>query len=348
MKTEKEKLVATFSELGKVMVELGQNAKKEDINPFISDFYDKINEVILREKAHNGWFTEESVRLSLYHLGKRLNEKELSSWLENTEFTNKPKNVGIIMAGNLPLVGFHDFLSVLMTGHNAIVKMSSDDNRLLPQLIEILEELQPELTNKIKLVDRLNNIDAVIATGNNNSARYFEKYFGHLPNIIRKNRTSLAVLKGDESKDDLKALGKDIFTYFGMGCRNVSQLLIPKDFNMDHFFEAIIDFGEVVNHHKYANNYDYHKAIYLMNQEKIIENGFVLTKEEGSLFAPVSVLLYHRYKSTDEVDDFIEQHENQIQVVVGKDYTPFGKAQSPKLDDYADGVNTLDFLTNKL
>lgn len=344
MKTEKERLITTFSTLGEAMVKWGKNADKEAFNSFISEYVDRVNEIIKREKSHNGWFTEDAVRSSLYHLGIRLNEEELSSWLKDIELAKNQKKVGIIMAGNLPLVGFHDFLSVVMSGNVAVIKMSSDDNRLLPVLIEILKALQPDLEERIQIVERVNGIDAVIATGSNNSARYFEKYFGHLPNIIRKNRTSIAVIKGDESKEELEALGKDIFTYFGLGCRNVSQLLIPKEFDLDRFFAAIVDFGDVVNHHKYANNYDYHKAIYLMNQEKLIENGFLLTKEDNCLFAPISVLLYHRYENDSEVRDFIDQHEEEIQVVVGKNYTPFGKAQSPELDDYADGVNTLEFL----
>lgn len=345
MKTEKERLIKTFSILGDAMIKWGENASKKEFNSFISEYVDRVNNIIKREKSYNGWFTEDAVRSSLYHLGIRLNEEELSSWLSGIELAEKQKKVGIIMAGNLPLVGFHDFLSVVLSGNIAVVKMSSDDNRLLPVLIEILIALQPDLSERIQIVGRLTEIEAVIATGSNNSARYFEKYFGHLPNIIRKNRTSIAVLDGTESKEELKALGKDIFTYFGMGCRNVSQLLIPKDFDLDLFFAAIVDFGDVVNHHKYANNYDYHKAIYLMNQEKLIENGFLLTKEDDCLFAPISVLLYHRYGDVSEVEVYIEKRKEEIQVIVGKNYTPFGKAQSPKLDDYADGVNTLEFLS---
>lgn len=345
MKTEKKRLITTFSTLGDAMIKWGENVEKEDFNSFISEYYDCVNEIIKREKSYNGWFTEDAVRSSLYHLGIRLNKEELSSWLSNVEPAIKPKKVGIIMAGNLPLVGFHDFLSVVMSGNIAVVKMSRDDSRLLPILIEILKALQPDLEERIQIVDRVNGIDAVIATGSNNSARYFEKYFGHLPNVIRKNRTSLAVIEGDESKEELEELGKDIFTYFGMGCRNVSQLLIPRDFDLDRFFAAIVDFGDVVNHHKYANNYDYHKAIYLMNQEKLIENGFLLTKEDDCLFAPISVLLYCRYEDASEVKKYIENRGEEIQVVVGRNYTPFGKAQSPKLDDYADGVNTLAFLS---
>lgn len=344
MKTEKERLITTFSTLGDAMVKWGENTGKEDFDSYISEYFERVDDIIKREKSYNGWFTEDSVRSSLYHLGIRLNKEELSTWLSDIEPTIKPKKVGIIMAGNLPLVGFHDFLSVVMSGNIAVVKMSSDDKRLLPVLIEIIKALQPELEDRIQVVDRVNGIEAVIATGSNNSARYFEKYFGHLPNIIRKNRTSLAVIEGDESKEELEALGKDVFTYFGMGCRNVSQLLIPKEFDMDRFFGAIVNFGDVVNHHKYANNYDYHKAIYLMNQEELLENGFLLTKEDDCLFAPISVLLYSRYDKNDEVEAYIEKHKDEIQVTVGKNYTPFGHAQSPKLDDYADGVNTLEFL----
>jgi hypothetical protein len=249
------------------------------------------------------------------------------------------------MAGNIPLVGFHDFLSVLMSGNIAVIKLSSDDNRLLPVLIEMLLLLQPELDERIFIVDRIKNIDAVIATGSNNSARYFEKYFGHLPNIIRKNRTSVAVLNGNETETDLMELGKDLFTYFGLGCRNVSHVMIPHDFDLDRLFKAIVDYGDIINHHKYANNYDYYKAIYLLNREEFMENGFVLTKETKVLFAPISVINYQRYTTKSEVVDFIGDYREEIQVVVGLDFLPFGKAQSPTLTDYADGVDTMAFLT---
>jgi hypothetical protein len=342
---DRDKLINSFSELGKAMVSFGESAPQQDMNPFLADpFYEKLNSIILREKHFNGWFTEEAVRESLLNLGVLLTKDKLKNWLSNYYSVETPKRVGLIMAGNIPLVGFHDFLSVLMSGNIAVVKLSSDDNRLLPVLTEMLFQLQPELEERIFIVPQIKNIDAVIATGSNNSARYFEKYFGHLPNVIRKNRTSVAVLNGDETEEDLKELGKDLFTYFGLGCRNVSHLMIPQDFDLDRLFGAIVEYGDLINHHKYANNYDYYKAIYLLNREAFLENGFVLTKETAALFAPISVINYQRYNTKSEVVDFLGEHREEIQAVVGSDFLPFGKAQSPGLTDYADGIDTMEFL----
>lgn len=347
-KRDRNATIKTLSMLGNAMVAWGENQPKSAVHPYIADpFYDKMNAVILSEKHHNGWFTESAVRESLLQLGRRLNERELSEWLAEYDEVSRSKRVGLIMAGNIPLVGFHDFISTLLMGHKPVVKLSSDDKRLLPVLIEVLESLQPDLKGEIELVDQLKNIDAVIATGSDNSARYFEKYFGHLPNIIRRNRTSVAVIEGDESTEELKELGKDIFTYFGLGCRNVSHIFFPEDFDLDRFFGAIVDYGDVIDHNKYVNNYDYYKAIYLMNQEEIIENGFLLTRESSELFAPIAVIHYQRYDDPKTVQEYLKEHEHKIQVIAGKQYVPFGKAQSPGLNDYADGINTLDFL-NKL
>ncbi len=344
---DRSKTINTISVLGEAMVQWGRNLPKSEFNRFIAEpFYDQMNSVILGEKHHNGWFTEESIRESLLNLGQLLTQDQLENWVSRYQFKDGDKKVGLIMAGNIPLVGFHDFLSVLLSGNRPYIKLSSDDKRLMPILINILFELQPELNERIKLVNKVSDVDAVIATGSNNSARYFEKYFGHIPNIIRKNRTSVAVLTGDESDAELKELGRDIFTYFGMGCRNVSHLLVPENYDLDNFFGAIVDFGEIINHNKYANNYDYYKAIYLLNREEILENGFMLLRSSDELFAPIAVLHHQRYKDVEEVDDFLNRNKEGIQAIIGKGYIPFGQAQSPKLADYADGVDTMDFLSS--
>tara|TARA_B100000508_G_scaffold118450_1_gene98541 strand:- start:55457 stop:56509 length:1053 start_codon:yes stop_codon:yes gene_type:complete len=343
---DQNKIIKTLSVLGEAMVLWGENKPKESFNKFVAEpYFDQMNSIIQSEQHHNGWFTPENVRESLLNLGLLLTEENLSNWINEYNFKGGGKRVGLIMAGNIPLVGFHDFISTLLSGNDAIVKLSSDDKRLLPELISILQDLQPELKDRIEIVEKLTKVDAVIATGSNNSARYFEKYFGHLPNIIRMNRTSVAVLTGDESEEELKELGKDIFTYYGLGCRNVSHLLLPKDFDLDRIFSSIIDYGEIINHNKYANNYDYYKAIYLMNREEILENGFVLTRESDELFAPIAVLHYQRYTDKNEVDKFLSKHKGEIQAVVGRENIPFGKAQSPRINDYADGVDTMAFLS---
>ncbi len=344
---DQSKMIKTISVLGEAMVQWGRNLPKSEFNSFIGEpFYDQMNSVILSEKHHNGWFTEDSIRESLLNLGQLLTHDQLVKWVSNYQFNESDKKVGLIMAGNIPLVGFHDFLSVLLSGNRPYIKLSSDDKRLMPILINILFELQPELSDRICLVNKVSDVDAVIATGSNNSARYFEKYFGHLPNIIRKNRTSVAVLSGEESDSELKELGKDIFTYFGMGCRNVSHILIPEKYDIDKLFGAIVDFGDIINHNKYANNYDYYKAIYLLNREEILENGFMLLRTSEELFAPIAVLHHQRYKDVKEVDEFLNKNVDGIQAIVGKGHIPFGQAQSPKLDDYADGVDTMDFLSS--
>jgi|SRR5690554_1268014 len=343
---DRSKTIKTFSILGDSMMKWGLKAEKEAFNPFVGGaFYERMQTAILGAKAHNGWFSEASIRESLFSIGERLSEENLSAWLEQYPVVQHPKSVGLILAGNIPLVGFHDVLSTIFSGNKAHIKLSRDDKILIPLLLEIIVELQPELLAQIDIVEKLNNAEAVIATGSDNTARYFEKYFGHLPRVIRKNRTSVAVITGDETPEELKELGKDIFSYYGLGCRNVSHLLLPKDYDLDNIFGAIVDYGEVINHNKYCNNYDYYKAIFLMNQEKIIENGFILTRETEELFAPVAMLHYHFYESEKDAQDYLEEHKEKIQAIVGKSFIPFGAAQAPELDDYADGVDTMAFLT---
>ena len=341
------KTIKTFSILGDSMIKWGTNSEKEAFNSFVAgSFYERMQTAILGAKAHNGWFSEQSVKDSFCAIGKILSVDNLIAWLDKYPTVKIPRSVGLILAGNIPLVGFHDILSTVFSGNKASIKLSSDDKILIPMLLEILVALQPELNSNISLVEKLNEAEAVIATGSDNTARYFEKYFGHLPRVIRKNRTSVAVINGEESAEELKELGKDIFTHYGLGCRNVSHLLLPKGYDLDNVFGAIVGFGEVINHHKYCNNYDYYKAVYLMNQEKIIEYGFILTREIKELFAPVAVLHYHFYESEDDKDSYLEENKDKIQAIVGKKYLKFGKAQSPALNDYADGVDTMEFLSN--
>lgn len=250
------------------------------------------------------------------------------------------------MAGNIPLVGFHDFISTILSGNIAVCKLSSDDKTLLPALASHLITFEPSLKEKIEFtIGKIGKVDAIIATGSDNSMKYFEQYFGHLPHIFRRNRTSIAILNGNESKEELELLGRDIFQYFGLGCRNVSHLLLPKGFKIDLFFEAIVDYHDIVNHHKYANNYDYNKAVYLMNKAELLDNNFVLLRRTEDLFSPLGMVHYHFYESENELQNYIELHKEKLQVIVGKEYTPFGMAQCPKLNDYADGVDTIEWLS---
>ena len=307
--------------------------------------FDKFNELIRASKTHNGWFTESNVRKAIGGIVSMLDEKKMDTWLGNYSILEKPtKDVGVIMAGNIPMVGFHDLLCVLISGNKLIAKLSSDDAILIPAVIEMLIAIEPRFEERINFVSKLEDFDAIIATGSDNSARYFESYFGKYPHIIRKNRTSVAVFYGEETKEDLDAFADDVFLYFGLGCRNVTKLFLPKDFDLDIIFRAFYKYREVINHNKYANNYDYNKAIYLMNQVELIENGFVLLKEDSSLYSPLSVLHYEYYDSKQSLYEFLQRDRESIQCVVGKNHIPFGRAQRPNVWDYADNIDTMKFL----
>ena len=295
----------------------------------------------------NQWFTEENVKLAIDGLIKYCDKSNLEKWIFDYDLsTSKEKKVGIVMAGNIPLVGFHDFLSVLICGHIAVVKASSKDEYLIKQIANKLTEIEPFFSSKIEFVDQLKDVDAYIATGSDNSARYFEQYFAKKPNIIRKNRTSIAVLTGDESESDLQNLSNDIFQYFGLGCRNVTFLLTPENYDFTKLLDNCKQWEHLVHHSKYLNNYEYSKSILLVKQIPHLDNGFLLLKEDDEFKSSISVLNSKAYKSLDEVKSLIDENEEKIQCVVGKDFIPFGEAQQPNLWHYADGVDTLKFLSN--
>lgn len=338
-----------LSKLGEILRLLGNNDGWPGYEVGINlDEFNDLNELVKTVHIYNGWFKEEEVRRSFRGISSWLKEANLEDWLSNYSFQEtSSKNVAIIMAGNIPLVGFHDFISVFLSGHKCIVKMSSDDKHLLPALIKTMSLFDQRISDWIELSDaQIKNFDAVIATGSDNSSRYFESYFGKHPHIIRKNRNSIAIINGTESKEELSKLGEDIFNYYGLGCRNISQIWIPKEFDLDRFFEAIFEYGEVVQHNKYANNYDYNKAVYLMNQENLLDNGFLLLKEDASLHSPLGMLHYVRYDKQSQIDAFLEENKDEIQVVIGDSYLPLGNSQCPGLSDYADGVDTMAFLQN--
>lgn len=300
----------------------------------------------------NAWFTATEVNKAIKAIAKMLDEQDLAQWFETVEVTKTPKNVGLILAGNIPLVGFHDVMCVLATGNIAQIKLSSSDNKLLPFLLNRLCDTLPELKNHIFYVDQLKNFDAVIATGSNNTSRYFEYYFGKVPNIIRRNRNSVAIITGKESKEEIAQLGHDILDYFGMGCRSISKIFIPKDYDIKKFFEPLEQFQDIINHFKYNNNYDYNKSIYLVNLQTHYDNGFLLLKEDEGLSSPLAVLYYETYEDINEVAEKLTQQEEQIQCIVSNTVVqnlqvlPFGQSQHPKLWDYADNLNTIAFLNN--
>lgn len=328
------------------MCALGQNEDWKDFHLGVTESeYEQLQGVINRQVAYNGWFTKENVRKSLLNLGLQLSEEQLTRWISNYGFAAQPKRIGIIMAGNIPLVGFHDFLCVLIAGHKAICKLSSNDKTLLPALAQHLVEFTPGLKERIEFsAGKIGEMEGVIATGSDNSIKYFEQYFGKYPHIFRKNRTSVAVLDGTEEREHLQRLGEDIFAYFGLGCRNVSHLFIPESFELDRFFEGIVDYGEIIHNNKYGNNYDYQRAVYLMNQIPLLDNNFVLLRESSDLFSPLSMLHFERYSDLNEVKERLERETENIQVVIGKGFEPFGSAQCPSLSDYADGVDVMSWL----
>lgn len=346
-----DKKINAFVELGSFLTQYGSNHKNEKLTYLNQKFYNDFEILMNNQKPFNGWFTPENVALAVDAVTKMLTKESLEKWLNNYDIKRHltPKRVGVVMAGNIPLVGFHDFLSVLITGNILVAKTSKEDNLLIKKLAEILIEIEPTFKTYIEFTDRLENFDAVIATGSNNTARYFEFYFGKYPNIIRKNRNSVAVLTGNETAADFVNLGKDIFQYFGLGCRNVSKLYVPKGYSFNLFFESILDdYQHIVNNNKYANNYDYNKAVYLLGNNQLLDNNFVMLKEDKSLSSPVAVIHYEYYISIDELKITLEELKENIQCVVSnaEELNTFklGQAQQPALWDYADGVDTIQFL----
>lgn len=340
--------IKILSKLGEILHAVGSEKSWPGYQIGINEEeYSRLVELTNQVHIYNGWFTPVAVKTAFLGISTWLNENDLTNWVESYPIREKnPKTIALIMAGNIPLVGFHDFIAVFLSGNKALIKLSSDDKHLLPALVNLLALFDPEIKDWVEIKDfKLAGFDAVIATGSNNSANYFHSYFGKYPHIIRQNRSSIAVLDGTETKEELEALGEDIFTFFGLGCRNVSQIWIPQDFDLNRLFEALFKFNQVVNHNKYANNYDYNKAVFLMNLENLLDNGFLLLKEDDQLTSPLGMLHYKRYTDLSEVDQFIQTNEDKIQVVIGHHYTPFGKSQQPGLSDFADGIDTLAFLT---
>jgi hypothetical protein len=336
-----EQRVAAFAALGKRMREPDSRFEK-----MITDAH-----------LYNPWYTAENVRNAFTAIGNNLSESTLTSWIAPYQHYfagDSTQTAGLILAGNIPLVGFHDILCVLIAGYQVQVKISSDDKKLTPAILETLLEIEPRFSSKINQVERLQHFDAVIATGSNNSSRYFDYYFRDVPHIIRKNRNSIAILDGNESDEDLQRLGHDIFDYFGLGCRNVSKLYVPENYDFTRFFKGIQSFETIGNHYKYHNNYDYNKSIYLINGDHHLDNGFLLVKKDHGLSSPLAVVHYDYYNDAATLRQEISALTSKLQCVVTRNsgpdtdlpLVPFGKSQQPALDDYADGINTLAFLAS--
>ena len=303
----------------------------------------------VKQKAYyqNPWFSIEFINLSLKNIAANFLKKTLlENWIEAYDIKDTPspeKNIGVIMAGNIPLVGFHDFLCVFVTGYKASIKLSSKDEVLMKHIADKFFEWNNETRQYIHFAETLKNCDAYIATGSNNSSRYFEYYFSKFPSIIRRNRTSVAILQGDETEDELNSLAEDMQLYYGMGCRNVTKLYVPEGYDFISLLDALRKYNYFADFHKYRNNYDYQLALLIMNRKFYMTNDSIILTENESVFAPVSKVNYSFYNEPKTLAESL-QNNSDIQCIVGKNFIPFGKAQSPALTDYADGIDTMKFL----
>ncbi|MDF1575773.1 MAG: acyl-CoA reductase [Bacteroidales bacterium] len=356
----KASFITALARLGKFLRQFPDGTAPHEIHPesglekLNSLHFTAFSEILENEPVLNPWFTREALMKSLTGIAAMLEEEVLRKWLDpywnKTGSFKASLTVGLILAGNIPLVGFHDILCVLASGHKVLAKPSSKDSRLIRIVAELLSDIDRELGNKIEFAgEKLTGMDAVIATGSNQSARYFEYYFRNIPHIIRKNRNGVAVLSGNESEAELAALGDDIFTYFGMGCRNVTKLYIPQTYDLKILLAVLDRFQHLYQHNKYGNNVDYYRTIYLMNLVDFLDNGILLLKEDPSVASPVGVVFYERYSDLGFVQKELELHKEEIQCVVSTNpeiegaILP-GSTQEPMPWDYADGVDTIRFL----
>lgn len=309
----------------------------------------ELQAIIHKASIHNPWFTPKYITLSLQNIAVNfLEQNKLTTWISfyNISKTNTPKTIAVVAAGNIPLVSFHDILCVLITGNQLQLKLSEKDNIILPFLFQQLIKINPAFEANIQIVHKLEKFDAIIATGSNNTANYFEYYFGKYKNIIRKNRNSVAILNGTETLNDLENLGHDVFDYFGLGCRNVSKIFVPKNYDLMQLKTGFAAFDFVMQHTQYMNNLDYQRTIYLMNQIPMLDIDFINIVENNSLYSPLACLHYEYYNTNDDVINYIIDEKDNLQCIVGKEYLPFGKSQQPTLNDYADNIDILKFIIN--
>ncbi len=347
--------IKTFISLGEFLSFFKKEVEFNDnSNALLKKHYNSFNNIVKTSYTKNVWFTEENIRNAITSISESLKEENIKKWIKTyiKKFNiNKiSKRVGVVMAGNIPVVGFHDFLCVLISGNIFVGKLSSQDPELLPAIAKVLIDIEPEFKDKIEFTDKeLKDSDVIIATGSDNTSRYFVYYFGKYPNIIRKNRNGVAVISGNETQDELRMLGEDIFTYFGLGCRNVSKLFVPKSYSFDKFFEAVKNHKNIIKHYKYSNNYDYYKSIYLINKTVHLDNGFLMLKEDKGFASPISVVYFEYYENKNELNNLLNSNADKIQCLISNDKEinsciSFGKSQSPQLWDYADGIDTMEFL----
>jgi len=321
------------------------------LGDWLSDFSSNktIHDLQNKSENNNGWFTKWNVKTAALTWGQSLNIDDINLWLEKYESIKSPKNVGLILAGNIPFVGLHDILSIWFSGHKALVKLSNKDLYFLPHIVGFLENECSETTGQIVFSEKkFKKYDAVIATGSDNSARYFDYYFKKVPNIIRKNRNGVAVLKGNETSEEIELLGYDILAHYGLGCRNISKLFIPENYDLNILFNGLYKYSNVMDSYKYANNYDYNKAVFLMSEFDFLDNGFFMLKKDSKFSSPLASAFYSEYDSIETLNTTLKENIDKIQCVVSnqiiENSISFGEAQNPKLLEHADGINTLEFL----
>lgn len=323
------------------------------LGKYLSGKSEELQALVTTSYHQNRWFTEENIYKAISAITENFLQRDLiENWLAKYDIpeNSRPQTVGLILAGNIPLVGFHDLVCVFLAGFKSKIKLSEKDKILIPHFIKVMEKKHPETGKYFEIVERLVDFDAVIATGSNNSARYFETYFGKYPNIIRRNRNAVAVLNGKETTEQLQALGLDVFQYFGLGCRNVSKLYLPKGYDFKPLLEAFYGFHEIILNDKYKNNFDYNFTMIILNKIPYESNGCILMTENESIQSRIAQLHYEYYSDPADLKEKINAKMDQIQCIIsgkalpGFKTFPFGKAQSPGLSDYADGVDVMDFL----
>jgi hypothetical protein len=335
----------TLSERVETLIKLGN--KLADLTN------DDIRSVVSNAYIANSWFTERNIDLALTAIRDQfLSEEVLRNFVFKYHLDDHiiPQKVGLILAGNIPLVGFHDLMCCYLSGHHCIVKLSDKDHILMQFVISELKSYNPKADRYITMVEKIKDYDAAIVTGSNNTAKHFEYYFKDVPHIIRKNRNSIAVLHGDENKETLQKLGEDIFSYFGLGCRNVSKIFVPKDYDITKLFEAFTPFKEVIHHNKYKNNYDYNVALNLLNKETFLQNELLILKEDTGIISRIGSIHYEYFDDIYQLCTWIQNHESEIQCVVSQkplqdiQVVNIGETQCPSIDTYADGIDTMQFL----
>lgn len=313
-----------------------------------------LDEAIDKAYRNNPFFTEENIKIALRSVAGMITKKNLEKWADSyaglLSAEKARRNVGVIMSGNIPLVGFHDFICTIFSGNNFSGKLSHNDSFLLPAIASVLTGIDKDLERRISFhTDKVKGIDMIIATGSNNTSRYFEYYFGNIPHIFRKNRSSIAVITGNETREELERLGDDMFLYFGLGCRNISKLFLPADYDLHQLVMPLKRFENYGNNNKYINNYDYQRTIMLMNNIRFFDGGFYLLRESSELHAPVAVYYYEHYENIADVFKQVNMISDELQCIAGNEtagenLTPFGETQHPDLWNYADGIDTMEFL----